>query len=109
MAKQIRTFSKTEYGHTFNYEAYTEDNGKTWKWTSNDACCPMDACEEFGIPCDKVAQQAALNEQLEAFAKEYHAAMKNHKYSDEEMFEMRSAFGEGTTVVNVLTGKRTKL
>lgn len=39
----------------------------------------------------------------------YRKSMENHRYSDEEMFEMRAAFGPGTTVVNVLTGKRTKL
>ena len=33
----------------------------------------------------------------------------NRTYSDEEKFEMRSAFGPGETVVNVITGKRIKL
>lgn len=39
----------------------------------------------------------------------YRKQMENHVPDDEEMFEMRSAFGEGTTVVNVITGKRTIL
>jgi hypothetical protein len=35
--------------------------------------------------------------------------MENHVHSDEEMFEMRAAFGEGATVVNAITGQETKL
>ena len=34
---------------------------------------------------------------------------RNYKPSEEEKAEMRNAFGPGTTVVNVLTGKKTKL
>ena len=42
---------------------------------------------------------------LEKISKE----QMNHKYSDEEIFEMQAAFGEGATVVNILTGEKIKL
>lgn len=32
--------------------------------------------------------------------------MKNHVYSEEELYEMRSAFGEGACVVDIITGKK---
>lgn len=40
---------------------------------------------------------------------DYRERMKNHVYSAEEMFEMRAAFGEGETVVNVITGEKIQL
>lgn len=39
----------------------------------------------------------------------YKKAMENHKYSEEELSEMRSAFGAGTVVVDVLTGREIQL
>jgi hypothetical protein len=32
-------------------------------------------------------------------------SMKNHVPSDEEMYEMRAAFGPGQKIVNVVTGQ----
>lgn len=43
------------------------------------------------------------------FIKEYKKQQENHKYSQEELAEMRAAFGEGETVVDVFTGKKIKL
>lgn len=40
------------------------------------------------------------------FLKEYCERMKDHVPSAEERYEMRAAFGEGQTVVNVITGKK---
>ena len=41
--------------------------------------------------------------------KSYREQMANHKPSEEELAEMRSAFGDGTEVINVFTGQVTKL
>ena len=49
----------------------------------------------------------ARNKENEAFLKEY--ASREHHYSDEEIAEMKAAFGEGTKVVNILTGKEIQL
>lgn len=35
----------------------------------------------------------------------YKERMKNHVYTEEELYDMRSAFGVGTKVVNVFTGE----
>ena len=42
---------------------------------------------------------------IEAY-KKYRA---EHGYSEEELFEMRAAFGEEETVVNILTGEKIDL
>jgi hypothetical protein len=39
----------------------------------------------------------------------YRKAQENHVHSDEELYEMRAAFGKGAVVVNAITGKRTQL
>jgi len=39
---------------------------------------------------------------------DYKAAMADYEYNDEEMFELRAAFGEGAEVVNVFTGQITR-
>ena len=43
-------------------------------------------------------------EDAEFFA-QYRANREKYGYSDEEKFEMRAAFGEGETVVDIITGK----
>ena len=40
---------------------------------------------------------------------EYVAYREKHGYSEEELFEMRAAFGPGEKVVNVLTGQEIQL
>jgi hypothetical protein len=40
---------------------------------------------------------------------EYVKQQQNKEYSEEELFEMRAAYGKGATVVNVITGKKTTL
>jgi hypothetical protein len=41
--------------------------------------------------------------------KDYRKRQRNVKPSNEELSEMRAAFGEGTEVVNIITGRRTQL
>ena len=49
----------------------------------------------------------ARNKENEEFLKEY--ASREPHYSSEEIAEMKAAFGEGTRVVNILTGKEIQL
>ncbi len=56
---------------------------------------------EFDI--EKTAQ--AREEEVARELAEYRKAQAEHEYSEEEMFEMRAAFGAGATIVNVFTGK----
>jgi hypothetical protein len=102
-----KTFVKTQFGMTFDAEAESAD-GRVWRWTSNGAVCPLDACKEYGIPCDPVAQATAIDEEVEQFLGEYRRMMAGRGPSEEERFEMRAAFGRGVEVVDVITGRRTR-
>ena len=84
-------------------ESYMVDGALFWNSSHNPI--PMDCLEESGMDFDRVAQRKALDDQLTRIVEQ----MRNHVPSDEEMFEMRAAFGEGAEVVNVFTGKVTKL
>lgn len=78
------------------------------RWNSNDAVLDPKTCKELKIeaPANQpVEYDKYLNSSLAAYRK----SMENHVYSEEELFEMRAAFGSGTEVVNVLTGKKIKL
>jgi len=105
-----RTFTDTDAltGRIFSAPAYTEDGGQTWKWESNSAFCPLDSCQRFGIPADLSAQRTALDAETKAFVKAYRKAQAGRRPSAEQRSEMRAAFGPGVTVVNVLTGRRTR-
>lgn len=76
-------------------------------WASNGNPLPEECALQAklaGVPIDVEATRKARDEHLEEFAKNY-----RHEVTAEEMFEMKAAFGEGTTVVNVLTGEKIKL
>lgn len=85
--------------------AYSTD-GRVWRWVSNDNVCPLDACKEYGIPCDVSMQDAARQKEVAEFVASYRKSQRGRKLSAEERYEMRAAFGPGQTVVNVLTGRR---
>lgn len=95
----------------FDTETYFDDNGVI-RWKSNNSVPPKDILEFWAYrekPFNyKLAEQTRKKEDDE-FLEEYRKQMANHQPSEEELFEMRAAFGEGTTVVNVFTGKKTKL
>ena len=56
---------------------------------------------------DSAATQAAREAEVKADLESYRASRKAP--SGEELAEMRAAFGEGATVVDVLTGEKFKL
>lgn len=84
------------------------------RWKSNDRVIPSDYREVLAHTAyrdlfDEEASVQADREDTRKILEEYRKNMENHTYSDEEMFEMRSAFGEGTEVVNVITGRVVRL
>jgi hypothetical protein len=81
--------------------------GCTWS-PPEDRPVPMDVFRDAGVE-PPAGQQAAVTAHTDANLAAYRKAMENHVPSAEEMFEMRAAFGPGATVVNVITGKETKL
>lgn len=77
-------------------------------WVSVDRPVPMSCFKDADVT-PPAGQQKAYDDYNDAFISDYKRKMKNHRHSDEEMFEMRAAFGPGATVVNVITGKKTRL
>lgn len=81
-----------------------------YRWKSNERIPPQECLIKAGLKGavlemhKKVEDEESLKE-----LEEYRERMKDHVPSDEELFEMRAAFGEGETVVNVLTGQRVQL
>lgn len=82
------------------------------RWNSNNQVPPKDILELW----DYIGKDFDIDKSLHAshietteFLKQYRESQKNREYTDEEMHEMRAAFGEGTTVVNAITGKRIQL
>ena len=69
-----------------------------------------DLLEKLTYITDKVdveATKAAREAETDAFLESYRKA--NHRRSNEELNEMRAAFGTGTTVVDIITGERIRL
>lgn len=67
-----------------------------------------DMVEKVALLTDAIdadATRAERDRETDAFLAEYRERMKNHKPSEEELFEMRAAFGPGETVVDVLSGQ----
>lgn len=89
-----------------NRQSYQRDG--IYYWQSNDRVVPPSTFEEAGLEVP-VGQREAREKQSSEFLADYRKKMENHESSDEELFEMRSAFGEGERVVNVITGKVTQL
>jgi hypothetical protein len=84
----------------------TEDRNGILHWTSNGNPVPLSTFKEaFAVA--PAGQAEACQANTDAFLAEYRA--QDHTPSREDLFEMRAAFGAGATVVNVITGKRTRL
>ena len=90
------------------------NDGYVIRWKSNDNVPPADLLEDWWrvdaiSMCELKESEKARDRETSAFLDAYAESMRNHVPSDEEMFEMRAAFGEGETVVNVITGRRIQL
>lgn len=92
-------------------DAIVEEDGAI-KWKSNGNYLMDDFCEvleyaSFPFSRENTAKKREI--QNEEFFESYRKAQEGRTYSQEELFEMRSAFGEGTVVVDVVTGKEIRL
>ena len=87
-----------------------EDDGAA-KWISSGNYLPADVVEKLTFAgadfFSAEATAAKRDAQTAAFLDSYRRNYKGP--SEEEKAEMRAAFGEGTTVVNVITGEKTRL
>lgn len=78
-------------------------------WKSNGRCIMDDMAEVvehtvFANMFDREATRVVRDEQNEKLFAEYRAKRQNYKHSEEELAEMRSVFGKGAKVVDVITG-----
>jgi hypothetical protein len=90
----------------FDKQACFDSNDGVYRWNLNDRIPFADLLTEVGIAPNVIERCKVVRGQEDAaFIAEYREQMKNHVYSEEEKYEMRAAFGEGTTVVNVFTGQ----
>ena len=81
-------------------------------WVSNGNAIPQECVEKAiygGLPINAELTREFRDRQTEKSLREYRERMKNHVYSDEELFEMRAAFGAGALVVDAITGRRIQL
>ena len=94
-----------------NGELLIDENGvATWK--SNNNALPKECAYKGkygGLPINLELTAELEERQTRESINAYRERMKNHKYTEEELWEMRAAFGEGTTVVDALTGRRIQL
>lgn len=67
-----------------------------------------DMAEKVAYVDDRINIEATANaraEEVEKSIAEYREARKNYKRTEEELAEMRAAFGKGTKMVDLLTGE----
>ena len=88
-------------------ESFIDDKGVR-RWKKSKKVVPPCVYNDADMSCPDFQIEAYYKEAEEKIA-EYKERMKNYKYSEEELNEMRAAFGEGTEVINIITGKKIKL
>jgi len=79
------------------------------RWKSTDRVPFDDVLAVFlhiGKVFDLEKSRAARDLDTSAMLEEYRRINANRVMSDEERFEARAAFGEGSTVVDIVTGQR---
>ena len=91
-------------------EKATVETDGAIRWKGNGRYLMDDFCEKLeytGYPFSREATAKKRDAQNEESLAEYRRSDRG--LSGEALAEARAAFGEGTTVVNVLTGKKTML
>ena len=96
----------------FHSDIDVDENGiATWKKSGN--VVPSDFLEKLdwaGVATINYEATRAEEKRRNAeFFKAYREQRKNHKYSEEELFEMRAAFGTGVTIVDAISGQEIRL
>lgn len=90
-------------------DAAVEPDGAI-KWNSNGRYLMDDFCEKLEYAGYAFSREATAEKREEQNAESLAEYRKNDKgLTGEELAEARAAFGEGTTVVDVLIGKETRL
>lgn len=110
----IRDLQKYPEGHYFYKEAmkmvdkfdtdtYIEEGIVRWKDSNNIPLTDiLELWEHFNKPFSYERTIEVRNKETIEMLNKYR---ENKTYSQEELFEMKSAFGENETIVDVITGK----
>lgn len=90
-------------------DSYVGDQGQLL-WKSNDRCIPENTFRDAEMPMP-LSQKECIEIQTKAIIKKYKKDQLNKtpEQREEEIAEMRAAFGSGETVINVITGEKIKL
>jgi len=107
MRRALLDITRKELRRAIYNDTFYGEDGEL-RWRRNKQCVPLDIFEDAGVT-PPVAQKRIRNKEVAQFLDEYRKANENRKYSEEEVFEMRAAFGEGETVVDIVTGKKVQL
>jgi hypothetical protein len=97
-----------------NFEKAYVDKDNVVRWKSNDHVPFNDVLLDLLVD-GLISQQQFINSKHQRIAEEsswltaYRKEQENHVPDAEELFEMRAAFGEGATVVNIFTGGVTQI
>lgn len=104
---QLEAQSVERTRRSFEEDSYFGQNGEL-RWKSNNAVIGLDVFRDAYVEAP-AHQKSEYDKYLSASLAEYRESMKNYQPSAEELFEMRSAFGAGAEVVNVITGQKIKV
>lgn len=94
----------------FNTDAYIKDGVVRWK--SNNAVPPNEILELWAYVGKDFNLELSISvseKETSEFLKGYRERMKNYSPSPEEIAEMRTEFGSGTVVIDVITGREIQL
>lgn len=97
--------AKEEAERLMSRDGIVVDEDGAAKWESNGSYLPIDVCEKLAFLGAKwLDVDATAYKRKKQTAEAVRCVRQNE--TDEEIAEMRAAFGVGTEVVNVLTGRR---
>ena len=91
-----------------NEAAIVEEDGAI-RWATNGRYLMDDYCEKLeyaGYEFSREATAEKRDGESKRFIEHYRNRMKNYQPTTEELAEMRNAFGEGSVVVDVLSGNK---
>lgn len=94
-------------------KSFVQDGVLYWKLPNENRVVPLDVAGYYYAKMrgdiDLVKHHRAELKQYHEWTEVYREQMKDYEPSEEEKMEMRAAFGEGEEVIDVFTGKVTKL
>lgn len=91
-------------------EWYLDHENLVVRWCSNDNIPPEECINwlydhnYIGIGW-RAKSHAVREQEVDAMLENYRKQMENHVPDEEEMYELRAAFGAEARIVNVITGK----